>query len=60
MEEDDDDLYEPGDAVPAQTQNGTTQQASDAQDGEEVEEVEVEVEDDDVRSLLSYIYGIDG
>ncbi|KAJ9195160.1 hypothetical protein DTO164E3_6921 [Paecilomyces variotii] len=47
MEEDDDDLYEPGDAVPAQTQNGTTQQASDAQDGEEVEEVEVEVEDDD-------------
>lgn len=61
MDEDDDDLYEPGDSVlPTHTQNGTNQPAADVQpqDGEEVEEEEFEVEDDEVRCqniLLLYL-----
>ena len=50
MEEDDDDLYEPGDAVQTTQSQGGPQQPVSNGESHEMEDVEEEVEeDDDVR-----------
>jgi pre-mRNA 3'-end-processing factor FIP1 len=59
MDEEEDDFYDPVDAVPVtqsqnHTQNGAPNQPQESNDMEDDEEVEVE-EDDDVRTPLSII-----
>lgn len=58
MEEEDDDLYEPGDSLPpTQTQNGNKQLDASAENPAETEEfVEEEVEDDEVRVEFSHCF----
>ena len=52
MDDDDDDLYDPADAVPVATSQNTAHhaQANVNQEPDDVEEEEIEVEEDDVRS----------
>lgn len=55
MEEEDDDLYEPGDSLPtAQTQNGNGQPDAPTENPAEEEFVEEEVEDDEVCVEVSH------
>lgn len=61
MDEDDDDLYDPADTVPAVQHQNAAQSNLQRQGSDDVEEEEVEVEDDDVRrsnsvSIVAFAY----
>jgi len=57
MDEEEDDFYDPVDAVPTtQTQNPPQNAAQDGNYMENDEEDEIEEEDDDVRTLFIHFY----